>query len=40
MTLGKRVVGIRVVADYGEHVGLNAAVIRNVLRLVGGSATT
>ena len=36
MTLGKRMVGIRVVADDGEHVGINAAVIRNVLRLVDG----
>ena len=36
MTLGKRMVGIRVVADDGEHVGLNAAVIRNLLRLVDG----
>jgi len=36
MTLGKRMVGIRVVADDGEHVGLNAAVIRNLLRLIDG----
>lgn len=36
MTLGKRMVGIRVVGDDGEHVGLNAAVIRNMLRLVDG----
>ena len=36
MTLGKRMVGIRVVADDGEEVGLNAAVIRNVLRVVDG----
>ena len=36
MTLGKRMVGIRVVADDGEHIGINAAVIRNVLRLVDG----
>jgi uncharacterized RDD family membrane protein YckC len=36
MTLGKRMVGIRVVAEDGEHVGLNAAVVRNLLRLVDG----
>ena len=36
LTLGKRMVGIRVVGDDGEHVGLNAAVIRNMLRLVDG----
>jgi uncharacterized RDD family membrane protein YckC len=36
MTLGKRMVGIRVVADDGHHVGLNAAVVRNLLRLIDG----
>lgn len=34
MTVGKRMVGIRVVAEDGEHVGLAAAVVRNLLRLV------
>src|SRR3954447_3447315 len=33
-TLGKRMVGIRVVGEDGEHVGLGAAVMRNLLRLV------
>jgi len=33
-TLGKRMVGIRVVGENGEHVGLGAAVVRNLLRLV------
>jgi uncharacterized RDD family membrane protein YckC len=32
MTVGKRIVGIRVVDEGGEHVGLGAAVIRNLLR--------
>jgi uncharacterized RDD family membrane protein YckC len=36
MTLGKRLVGIRVVADDGHHVGLNAAVVRNLLRPIDG----
>lgn len=36
MTVGKRIVGIRVVAEDGEHVGLGAAVVRNLLRLVDG----
>jgi uncharacterized RDD family membrane protein YckC len=34
MTLGKRMVGIRVVAEDGEHVTLVAAIVRNLLRLV------
>jgi uncharacterized RDD family membrane protein YckC len=34
MTLGKRMVGIRVVAEDGEHLTLGAAVVRNLLRLV------
>ena len=33
-TLGKRMVGIRVVGEDGEHVTFGAAVVRNVLRLV------
>lgn len=33
-TLGKRMVGIRVVGESGEHVTVGAAVIRNLLRLV------
>jgi uncharacterized RDD family membrane protein YckC len=36
MTLGKRIVGIRVVDDEGDPVGPGAAVVRNVLRLVDG----
>lgn len=36
MTLGKRMVGIRVASELEEHVGLGAAVIRNLLRLVDG----
>lgn len=36
MTVGKRLVGIRVVAEDGEHAGLAPAVIRNLLRLVDG----
>jgi uncharacterized RDD family membrane protein YckC len=36
MTVGKRLVGIRVVAEDGEHAGLGPAVIRNLLRLVDG----
>jgi uncharacterized RDD family membrane protein YckC len=36
MTVGKRLVGIRVVDDEGDPVGLGAAVVRNVLRLVDG----
>jgi uncharacterized RDD family membrane protein YckC len=36
MTLGKRIVGIRVAAEDGEHVSLGAAVVRNLLRLVDG----
>jgi uncharacterized RDD family membrane protein YckC len=35
-TLGKRIVGIRVVDEEGGHVGFGAAVIRNLLRLVDG----
>jgi uncharacterized RDD family membrane protein YckC len=34
MTVGKRIVGIRVVAEDGEHLSLGAAVIRNLLRPV------
>jgi uncharacterized RDD family membrane protein YckC len=34
MTVGKRIVGIRVVAEQGEHLSLGAAVIRNLLRPV------
>ena len=34
MTIGKRIVGIRVVDEGGEQVGLGAAVIRNLLRPV------
>jgi len=33
-TLGKRIVGIRVVGEDGEHLTLGAAVVRNLLRLV------
>ena len=33
-TLGKRIVGIRVVGEDGEHVSFGAAVVRNLLRLV------
>jgi uncharacterized RDD family membrane protein YckC len=33
-TLGKRMVGIRVVREDGEHVTFGAAVVRNVLRVV------
>lgn len=36
MTVGKRMVGIRVVDENGEHLTLAAAVIRNALRLVDG----
>jgi uncharacterized RDD family membrane protein YckC len=36
MTLGKRMVGIRVVHEDSDFVGFGAAVIRNVLRLVDG----
>jgi uncharacterized RDD family membrane protein YckC len=36
MTVGKRLVGIRVVDDEGDPLGLGAAVVRNVLRLVDG----
>jgi uncharacterized RDD family membrane protein YckC len=35
-TLGKRIVGIRVVGEGGEHVTFGAAVVRNLLRLVDG----
>jgi uncharacterized RDD family membrane protein YckC len=34
MTLGKRMVGIRVVGESGEHVTFVAAVVRNLLRVV------
>jgi uncharacterized RDD family membrane protein YckC len=33
-TVGKRIVGIRVVGEDGEHVRLGAAVVRNLLRLI------
>jgi uncharacterized RDD family membrane protein YckC len=33
-TLGKRMVGIRVVAEDGEHITFGAAVVRNLLRIV------
>lgn len=33
-TLGKRMVGIRVVGEDGEHVTLGAALVRNLLRVV------
>jgi uncharacterized RDD family membrane protein YckC len=36
MTVGKRIVGIRVVDDEGDPLGLGASVVRNVLRLVDG----
>ena len=35
-TLGKRMVGIRVVSEDGEHVTFGAAVVRNLLRLIDG----
>ena len=35
-TLGKRVVGLRVVDEKGQQIGLGAAVIRNLLRIVDG----
>jgi len=35
-TLGKRMVGIRVVGEDGAHLTLGAAVVRNALRLVDG----
>jgi uncharacterized RDD family membrane protein YckC len=34
MTLGKKMVGIRVVREDGEHLTVAAAVVRNVVRLV------
>lgn len=36
MTVGKRIVGIRVVEEDGGHVGFAAAVVRNLLRFVDG----
>jgi len=36
MTVGKRIVGIRVVDDEGDPWGIGASVVRNVLRLVDG----
>lgn len=36
MTVGKRIVGIEVVDEDGDHLGLGAAVVRNILRLVDG----
>jgi uncharacterized RDD family membrane protein YckC len=35
-TLGKRLVGIRVVDEEGDAIDLSAAVVRNLLRLVDG----
>jgi uncharacterized RDD family membrane protein YckC len=35
-TLGKRIVGIRVVSEDGQQVGLEAAFVRNLLRFVDG----
>jgi uncharacterized RDD family membrane protein YckC len=35
-TLGKRMVGIRVIGEDGTELGLGAAVVRNLLRLVDG----
>jgi uncharacterized RDD family membrane protein YckC len=35
-TLGKRIVGIRVVDEDGDHITFGAAVVRNLLRLVDG----
>ena len=35
-TLGKRIVGIRVVDEDGEHITFGAAVVRNLLRIVDG----
>ena len=35
-TIGKRIVGIRVVDEDGGHVGFGAAVVRNLLRFVDG----
>jgi uncharacterized RDD family membrane protein YckC len=36
MTIGKRLVGICVIDEYGQHPSFGAAVIRNLLRLVDG----
>jgi uncharacterized RDD family membrane protein YckC len=36
MTLGKRIVGIRVVDEEGDVAGFGAAIVRNLLRLVDG----
>lgn len=36
MTLGKRMVGIRVASEFEEHLGLGAVALRNLLRLVDG----
>ena len=36
MTLGKRLVGIRVVDEAGEHVAFGPAVVRNLFRLIDG----
>ena len=35
-TLGKRIVGIRVVGEDGEHITFGAAVVRNLLRFIDG----
>jgi uncharacterized RDD family membrane protein YckC len=35
-TIGKRAVGIRVVSEDGEPIGLGASFVRNILRLVDG----
>jgi uncharacterized RDD family membrane protein YckC len=36
MTLGKRIVGIRVVDEEGDFAGFGAAIVRNLLRVVDG----
>ena len=35
-TIGKRFVGLRVVGENGDHIGLGAALVRNLLRIVDG----
>ena len=35
-TIGKRLVGLRVVDGAGQHIGLGASFVRNLLRLVDG----
>jgi uncharacterized RDD family membrane protein YckC len=36
MTLGKRMVGIRVVDEEGDFAGFGASIVRNLLRVVDG----